>query len=130
MSTIRLELQRRLASTRRERLAVFALIAGASMAFALFLGWFVGAWMIVPFAGLEVGCVAIAFGWIERLSEDRDTIEIGDSSVSIVRSAARTAKIFRSVGLGFKSMWKKTVGDENAGCDFGSPDARFRWGST
>jgi uncharacterized membrane protein len=85
MSTIRLELQRRLASTRRERLTVFAAIAGVSSAFALFLGWFVGAWMIVPFAGLEIGCVAIAFGWIERQSEDRDTIEIGDSSVSIVR---------------------------------------------
>lgn len=85
MSTIRLELQRHLASTRRERFAVFAAIAGLSFAFAFFLGWFVGAWMIVPFAGLEVGCLAIAFGWIERNSGDCDTIDIGELSVSVIR---------------------------------------------
>jgi uncharacterized membrane protein len=94
MSTIRLELQRHLASTRHERLSVFAAIAGLSFAFALFLGWFVGAWMIVPFAGLEVGCVAIAFWWIERKSEDRDTIEIGDSSVSVTRQRGARSESF------------------------------------
>lgn len=85
MSTIRLELQQTLASTRRERLSVLTAIAGLSIAFALFLGWFVGAWMVVPFAGLEVGCVALAFWWFERRSADCDTIEVGEAAVSVTR---------------------------------------------
>jgi uncharacterized membrane protein len=85
MSTSRLEFRRLFATTRRQRLGVLTAIAALSFAFALFLGWFVGAWLIVPFAGLEVGCVAVAFWWIERQSNDCDTVEIGDSSVSVVR---------------------------------------------
>jgi uncharacterized membrane protein len=85
MGTSRLEFRRFLATTRRQRLGVLAAIAALSLAFALFLGWFVGAWLIVPFAGLEVGCVAFAFWWIERQSSDFDAVEIGDSSVSVTR---------------------------------------------
>jgi uncharacterized membrane protein len=92
MSTNRLQLKRTLASTPRERALTFALIATASFAFALFLGWFVGAWMIVPFAGIEVGCVALAFWWFERRSADCDVIEIGDSSVSVTRLRGKASE--------------------------------------
>jgi uncharacterized membrane protein len=85
MSTSRLEFRRFLATTRRERLGVLAAIAALSFAFALFLGWFVGAWLILPFAGIEVGCVAVAFWWIERQTRDYDAVEVGDSSVSVIR---------------------------------------------
>ncbi|MGL4233349.1 MAG: DUF2244 domain-containing protein [Casimicrobium sp.] len=89
MSTNRLEsvfeFRRSFATSRRQRLSVLAAIAAVSFAFALFLGWFVGAWLILPFAGIEVGCVALAFWWIERQSRDCDTVEVGDSSISITR---------------------------------------------
>jgi uncharacterized membrane protein len=85
MSTNRLEFRRFLATTRQQRLAVLIALAAVSFAFAVFLGFFVGAWPIVPFAGIEVGCVAVAFWWIERQSLDCDTVEVGDSSVSVTR---------------------------------------------
>jgi uncharacterized membrane protein len=56
------------------------------------LGWFVGAWMIVPFAGLEVGCVAAAFWWFERRSADCDVIEIGDASISVTRQRGKASE--------------------------------------
>jgi uncharacterized membrane protein len=85
MSTIQFELKRRLASTRNERVTVVAGIAALSFGFALFLGWFVGAWMILPFAGVEVGCLAFAFWWIEYRSKDCDRIEVDETSVSVTR---------------------------------------------
>ena len=89
MSTNRLgsvfEFRRTMATSRRQRLGVLLAIAGLSFAFALFLGLFVGAWMVIPFAGLEVGCVALAFWWVERSSSDRDLVEISESSVEIKR---------------------------------------------
>ncbi len=93
MSTSRLEFRRFLATTRRERLGVLAAIAALSFAFALFLGWFVGAWLILPFAGIEVSCVAVAFWWIERQSRDYDAVEIGDSSVSVVRVRGKRSEV-------------------------------------
>jgi uncharacterized membrane protein len=85
MSTIKIEWRRQFASNRSLRLAVLAAIASLSFLFAFFLWWLVGAWLIVPFAGLEVGCVAIAFWWIERQAKDYDTIEISESEVSVTR---------------------------------------------
>jgi uncharacterized membrane protein len=92
MSTNRLQLKRTLASTPQQRALTFTLIATASFAFALFLGWFVGAWLVVPFAGIEVGCVALAFWWFERRSADCDVIEIGDSQVSVTRLRGKASE--------------------------------------
>ena len=75
-------------------------IAALSFAFALFLGWFVGAWMILPFAGIEVGCVAAAFWWIERRSADRDVIEIGETAVLLTRRRGKAFEIHR-----FERVW-------------------------
>jgi uncharacterized membrane protein len=92
MSTIRFELKPRLASTRGQRIAVVAAIAALSFSFALFLGWFVGAWMILPFAGIEVGCLVFAFWWIEYRSNDCDKIEVDESSVSVTRIRGKTTE--------------------------------------
>jgi uncharacterized membrane protein len=85
MSTIKIEWKRHFASDRTLRLRVFAAIAALSFAFAFFLGWLVGAWLIVPFAGLEVGCLAIAFWWVERQAKDFDAIEIFEAEVAVTR---------------------------------------------
>lgn len=66
-------------------MTVLAAIAMLSFAFALFLGWFVGAWMILPFAGIEIGCLGFAFWWVEYRSNDCDKIEVDDTSVSVTR---------------------------------------------
>ncbi len=79
------EYKRELATSRSQRLGVLAVIAAISFAFALFLGWFVGAWLILPFAGIEVGCVTAAFLWIERRADDCDRIALGDASISVTR---------------------------------------------
>jgi uncharacterized membrane protein len=96
MGTNRLQFKRNLASTPRQRAMALTAIAVASFAFALFLGWFVGAWLILPFAGLEVGCVAAAFWWFERRSADCDVVEIGDSSILVTRQRgkARETHVF------------------------------------
>ncbi|TAG06232.1 MAG: DUF2244 domain-containing protein [Betaproteobacteria bacterium] len=85
MSAIKIEWRRRFASDRRLRLAVFAALAALSGVFAVFLWWFFGAWVVVPFAGLEVGCVGVAFWWIERQAKDFDAIEVSESEVSVTR---------------------------------------------
>jgi uncharacterized membrane protein len=85
MSTIKIEWRRNFASDRKLRLGVLSAVAVLSFSFAFFLWWLVGAWLIVPFAGLEVGCVAVAFWWIERQAKDFDAIEVLETEVSVTR---------------------------------------------
>jgi uncharacterized membrane protein len=85
MSAITIEWRRQFASDRTLRLRVLGAVASLSFAFAFFLWWVVGAWMIVPFAGLEVACVAFAFWWIERQAKDFDAVEISESEVAVIR---------------------------------------------
>jgi uncharacterized membrane protein len=85
MSTIKIEWRRNFASDRKLRLGVLSAVAVLSFSFAFFLWWLVGAWLIVPFAGLEVGCVAVAFWWIERQAKDFDAIEVLETEVAVTR---------------------------------------------
>jgi uncharacterized membrane protein len=89
MNAIKIEWRRQFASNRRLRMRVLGALAGLSFAFAFFLWWLLGAWLIMPFAGLEVGCVAVAFWWIERQAKDFDAIEISESEVSVTRCRNR-----------------------------------------
>jgi uncharacterized membrane protein len=85
MSTIKIEWRRNFASDRKLRLGVLSAVAVLSFSFAFFLWWLVGAWLIVPFAGLEAGCVAVAFWWIERQAKDFDAIEVLETEVAVTR---------------------------------------------
>jgi uncharacterized membrane protein len=85
MSTIKIEWRRNFASDRKLRLGVLLAVAVLSFSFAFFLWWLVGAWLILPFAGLEVGCVAAAFWWIERQAKDFDAIEVLEAEVAVTR---------------------------------------------
>jgi uncharacterized membrane protein len=75
-------------------MSVLCAIATLSLSFALFLWWFVGVWMILPFAGLEIVCVAIAFAWLEIAVNDRDCIEVTENRVKIVRFRGLTSQRF------------------------------------
>lgn len=66
------------------RLLVFVLIfvvsVGIAAAFAAF-----GAWLILPFAGLEMLVLYLAFRYVERHAGDYELIEIDGDRVSIER---------------------------------------------
>lgn len=103
MDAVNLEWRRQFATCRQVRVAVLAAVATISFSFALFLWWFVGAWMILPFAGLEVICVAIAFGWLELAVDDRDCVEVTENRVKIVRF-----RRLRSQHFEFNRGWLST----------------------
>ena len=103
MDAVNLEWRRQFATCRQVRVAVLAAVVTISFSFALFLWWFVGAWMILPFAGLEVICVAIAFGWLELAADDRDCVEVTENRVKIVRF-----RRLRSQHFEFNRGWLST----------------------
>jgi uncharacterized membrane protein len=92
MSAVRLEWRREFASSRRLRAAVFAAIVALSSVFAIFLWWFADAWVVLPFAGLEMGCVGAAFWWLEQSIDDRDRVEISDSRVVVMSFRRRRTR--------------------------------------
>lgn len=85
---------------------VLGAVSALTFSFALFLWWFVDVWMIVPFAGLEVGCVALAFWWLERAVDDRDTVEVSEVDVRVER--CRRHRVERIV---FGRHWVSAVAD-------------------
>lgn len=103
MDTVNLEWRRQFATSRQVRMVVLGAVATTSISFALFLWWFVGIWMILPFAGLEVVCVGVAFGWLELAADDRDCVEVTDSRVKIARFRRLTAQQFE-----FNRGWLST----------------------
>jgi uncharacterized membrane protein len=111
MKTIKLEWRRQFASSRSLRILVLAAVGVLAFCFALFLWWFVGAWLVLPFAGIEIGCVAIAFWWIEQSAGDFDCVEIADASVTVLSCRRRKAN-----QVVLKRDWLTTeLGSELAG---------------
>jgi len=66
------------------RLLVFAFLFVVSVGIAAAFAYF-GAWLILPFAGLEMGVLYWAFRTIERRSRDYELIEIDDNQVRVER---------------------------------------------
>lgn len=89
MEAMSLEWRRQFATERRHRIMAFSAIAALSVSFALFWLLFAGVWVILPFTGAELFCVALAFWWIEQAAEDRDRVEVSDDSVDVVRVRRR-----------------------------------------
>jgi uncharacterized membrane protein len=50
--------------------------------------------MILPFAGLEIMCVAVAFWWLERAVDDRDCVEVTETRVRVDRHRGKRAQSF------------------------------------
>ena len=91
---INLEWRRQFSASRKARMAVLGAVATLSVCFALFLLWFAGAWMILPFAGLEIACVVVAFWWLERAADDRDCVEVTETQVKVDRHRRKNAQRF------------------------------------
>jgi uncharacterized membrane protein len=62
-------------------MAAFALIIG--IGFSL-----VGAWLVLPFAGLEMAVVGTALYWLYRHAEDHDLVVVGVDRVRVIRHRA------------------------------------------
>lgn len=103
MDSVKLEWRRRFSTSRRARVAVLAAVAALSLSFAGFLWWLAGVWMIFPFAGLEIACVATAFWWLERTADDRDCVEVTETQVKIERERGRHTQRFE-----FNRGWLST----------------------
>ena len=83
-------------------LAVFSLTV--AVAFAA-----LGAWLILPFAGLEVMALYVAFSWIMRHADDSELLVIrGDAVVLAVREETHTRR------YEFNRVWARLVVDRRA----------------
>jgi len=68
-----------------------------------------GAWLILPFAGLEAIALYLAFAWIARHADDSESLEIrGNAVVLAVRERAQTRQ------YEFNRAWAQVVVDAHA----------------
>ena len=85
------------------RLAAFALIfivsIGIAAAFATF-----GAWLILPFAGLEMLVLFVAFRYMERHAADYELIEIDGDTVKVEWASGNNL-----LGGAFNRHWAQVV---------------------
>lgn len=100
---VTLEWRRHFSTSRQARMAVLGAVTTLSLSFAVFLWWFAGVWMILPFAGLEIMCVAVAFWWLERAVNDHDRVEVTETRVKINRCRGQHAQRFE-----FNRGWLST----------------------
>lgn len=100
---VTLEWRRQFSTSRQVRMAVLGAVTTLSLSFAIFLWWFAGVWMILPFAGLEIVCVAAAFWCLERAANDRDCVEVTETRVEIHRFRGQHAQRFE-----FSRGWLST----------------------
>jgi len=71
----------------------------------------IGAWPVMPFAGLEVALVALAFRVVQRHDEDFERLEIDEHEIRI--EARRAAKVTRFVAY---RPWAKVVLRDSGMC--------------
>jgi uncharacterized membrane protein len=70
--------------TQRERKHVFMLIAIVTMLIASIFSW-LGYWLILPFAGLEIGVLAWAFESFCRRADDYESLHICGDEIQVER---------------------------------------------
>jgi uncharacterized membrane protein len=88
---------------------VFGLLAVFSLAVAAVFAA-LGAWPILPFAGLEAMALYVAFSWTVRHAEDSESLVIRGNDVMLsVREAARTRN------YEFNRAWARLVVEQHAG---------------
>jgi uncharacterized membrane protein len=90
----------------------FGIVVGSLAAFPLAVAVVfsaLGAWLILPFAGLEAVALFWVFGWVMRHAQDSESLVIrGDKIVLAVREAAHTRH------YEFNRVWARVVVDQRA----------------
>lgn len=70
--------------TPRERKIAFGIIATVTLLVACSFSWF-GVWLILPFAGIEIGVLAWAFEVVGKRSSDYETVSIRGDEILVQR---------------------------------------------
>lgn len=92
----------------REFGIVVGSLAGFSLAVAVVFSM-LGAWLILPFAGLEAMALYWAYRWVQRHAQDSESLVIrGDAVVLAVREAAQT-RLYE-----FNRAWAQLVVESHA----------------
>jgi len=92
-------------STSGRRL-VFVFILTVSLGIAAVFALVFGAWPILPFAGIEMGVLYVAFRYMDRHAADYESITIRGDSVAVeVREGPEIRR------FGFNRCWAQVVGD-------------------
>lgn len=87
----------------RNRLLSFLLIAGATLAIALFFALH-GVWMVLPFAGLEIAVLGWAFYHLHCHARDFERITVDDNHVLI-----ETRDYKRSYRTELQRYWARLI---------------------
>ena len=91
------------------RLLVFAFIFVVSVGIAAAFAYF-GAWLILPFAGIEMLVLYLAFRYIERHATDYELIEIDGDRVTVERLEGGS-----TLSQAFSRYWARVVVSEDGG---------------
>jgi uncharacterized membrane protein len=91
--------------------ATILVIAGAAMA--------IGAWLVMPFAGLEIALLALAFHLVGVHDGDFERLEIGESEVRIESRDAHRVERF----VGHRPWARVVFRERGARCTRGRADA-------
>lgn len=91
------------------RLLVFAFIFVVSVGIAAAFAYF-GAWLILPFAGLEMLVLYLAFCIVDRHAADYESISIDGDRVKVERLEAGHAQ-----SRAFSRYWAEVVVSQNGG---------------
>ena len=90
------------------RRLVFGFILAVSLGIAAVFSFGLGAWPILPFAGLEMAVLYFAFRYMDRHAADYERITIDDRSVAVeVREGTHVNR------LELSRYWAKIVCDED-----------------
>jgi uncharacterized membrane protein len=82
---------------------VFGSLAGFSLLVAVVFSA-LGAWLILPFAGLEAMALYLAFSWVKRHAQDSESLVIrGDAVALAVREVSQTQH------YEFNRVWARLV---------------------
>lgn len=73
-------------------LRIFALIGASCLGVGVLAAWFAGAWLVLPFAGLEVLLLAWAVCMLRKHDGDYDRVCVGPDQIDIERREARTTE--------------------------------------
>ncbi len=80
---------RHCAITRAQRWAIFGLICLVGASFALFVTIVFDAWVVMPFTGIELACVAFAFWWWDVHANDFEAIWVENGVLRVVRQSGK-----------------------------------------
>lgn len=94
--------------TPQGRQFAFGAIAAVIMLVAVVFGW-LGYWMILPFAGLEIGALAWAFNSLKKHSSDYESVSIRGNEILIERRQGE-----RLERRTLNSQWAQLVKVESA----------------